>query len=402
MEKSRKDYKGSEMFRAVMRNGSNCSGWRRGSSGWYRVPTLVAVCCLLIYAASIQETEAVEPKSLADMEKRIEAASEINPAWGGPRSGPGGIPGMTIAIICEDLRNGGILGVAQGIQEAAEVIQWRVNVYDAGGTSAGRDKAAVEAQASAPDGVILVGADAKVMAPRLMPLAEQGVPMVGWHVGPMAGPMVDNPVAVNISTDPQEVARITALAAVVASGGRAGVVIFTDSNFEIAMAKANAMADVIRACKGCSLLEFKDVAISQSARIMPGVTRDLLARYGKRWTYTLAINDIYFDYAVPELFKAGEVARNLRFLSAGDGSSAAFMRIKAGTFQIGTVAEPLNAHGWQLVDELNRLLAHQPVSGYVIPVHLITPENIMHDGGPHLRYDPDNGYREIYRRIWKR
>jgi hypothetical protein len=57
-------------------------------------------------------------------------------------------------------------------------------------------------------------------------------------------------------------------------------------------------------------------------------------------------------------------------------------------FQTATAAEPLNLHGWQLVDELNRLLAHRPVSGYVAPVHLVTPENVGSDGGPRLRYRP--------------
>jgi ribose transport system substrate-binding protein len=32
----------------------------------------------------------------------------------------------------------------------------------------------------------------------------------------------------------------------------------------------------------------------------------------------------------------------------------------------------------------------------------VTPRNIMHDGGPRLQYDPENGYRETYRHIWKR
>ena len=226
--------------------------------------------------------------------------------------------------------------------------------------------------------------------------------MVGWHVGPKAGPMVSGPVAINISTDSQEVARITALAAVVMSGGQAGVVIFTDSNFKIAMAKADVMADVIKACKGCKLLEIQDVAISQSAQQVPTITRELLARYGERWTHALAINDIYFDYAVPELIKAGETARRIFLLSAGDGSPAAFMRIQTGTFQTATVAEPLNLHGWQLVDELNRLLARRQVSGYITPVHLVISQNVMYDGGQRLQYDPDNGYRDIYRSIWKR
>ena len=254
-----------------------------------------------------------------------------------------------------------------------------------------------------PDGVIIIGADAKAkFDAQLKPFVERGIPMVGWHVGPVAGLVANGPILMNVSTDPLNVARITAMAAVVESGGRAGVVVFTDSNFAIAKTKSNAMADVIRACAGCRLLEIRDVAISRNAELMPGVTKELLARYGTRWTYALAINDIYFDYAAPELTKAGRPSNALSMLSAGDGSDAAFLRIQAGTFQTGTVAEPLNLDGWQLVDELNRLLSHQPVTGYVAPVHLVTAKNIAFDGGPQMRYDPDNGYRDIYRRIWKR
>jgi ribose transport system substrate-binding protein len=307
-----------------------------------------------------------------------------------------------VAIISDDLRNGGILGVAQGVQEAAGVLKWNVKVFDAGGTAAGRQKASGDALAARPDGLILVGVDAQAMQPMLAPFAKQGVPMVGWHVSSTAGPVANSPVAMNVSTNPLDVARVTAMSAVTSAKGPIGVVIFTDSNFEIAMAKANAMADVIRACKDCKLLEIKDVAISRNAELMPGVTRDLLTHYGTQWTHALAINDIYFDFAVPELIKAGQAGRKISLLSAGDGSSAAFMRIQSKTFQNATVAEPLNLHGWQLVDELNRLFMHQPVSGYVPSVHLVTSDNIAFDGGPHLRYDPDNGYRDVYRRIWKR
>lgn len=340
--------------------------------------------------------------SLDDMRQQVKAASVPSPPWNGPQTGVTATPGKTIAVICEDLRNGGILGVAWGVREAAAAIGWQVKVFDAGGTAAGRARAGAEAMADSPDGVILNGADARVMHAQLEPFAERSIPVVGWHVGPAAGLLPDSPVAINVSTDPLEVAGLTAMAAVVAAGGRAGVVIFTDSNFAIAMAKANKMAEVIRSCPDCTLLEIRDVAISDSAREMPAVTRELLARYGDRWTHGLAINDIYFDYAVPEFILAGDAARHISFMSAGDGSSAAFLRIQSGTFQTCTVAEPLNAHGWQLVDELNRLLHHQPVSGYVTPVHLVTPGNILQDGGPRLGYDPDNGYREVYRRIWGR
>jgi ribose transport system substrate-binding protein len=276
------------------------------------------------------------------MRRQVQAASVASPPWTGPQQGPTAAAGKTIAIISEDLRNGGVLGVAQGVQEAAQVLGWEVRVFDAGGTAGGRRRAAAEALDADPDGAVLDGADARAMQPWLAPFAERGIPVVGWHVGPVAGAIATGPVAMNVSTDPVEVARIAAMAAIVAASGRAGVVIFTDSNFEIAMAKARAMAELVRSCADCTLLETRDIPISGSGQAVPEATRGLLARHGERWTHGLAINDIYFDRAVPELILAGPEAQHISLLSAGDGSNAAFLRIQSGTFQAGTVAEPLH------------------------------------------------------------
>jgi ribose transport system substrate-binding protein len=280
-------------------------------------------------------------------------------------------------------------------------IGWKVRIVDAGGTPAGRRRAAAEALAAKPDGLVLCGSDAKELEPILRTASPHMPPLVGWHAGPQPGAIAGTSVAMNVTTDPIAVARTTALAAVAQSGGKAGVVVFTDSRFAIATAKAQAMAQVIRQCSGCKLLEVKDVAISESAARMPGVTEGLLAAYGSRWTHALAINDIYFDYAVPTLIKAARPASAMSLLSAGDGSASAFMRIRAGTYQTGTVAEPLNMQGWQVVDELNRLLAGQPVSGFVPPVHLVSGGNVTAEGGLRFVYDPENGYRNAYLRIWK-
>lgn len=340
--------------------------------------------------------------SLAETQLIIAKATLHGVPWTGPESGPPAQPGKSIAFISEDLRNGGILGVAQGVREAVRTMGWTLKIFDAGGTSAGRLTAFERAIASKPDGLILCGADAQNSKPELARIASRGIPIVAWHAGSTPGPIAGTPVAMNVTTDPVEVARVTALGAVAQSNGHAGVVILTDSRFEIAVTKSNVMADIIRACKGCTLLEVRDVAISESAEKMPAITKALLARYGKRWTDALAINDIYFDYAAPALTKAGVPSSGLSLLSAGDGSATAFLRIQAKTYQTGTVAEPLNQQGWQLVDELNRLFAGQPVSGFVAPVHLVNADNIAFDGGERFQYDPENGYRDIYRRIWKR
>ncbi|MDR6447336.1 ribose transport system substrate-binding protein [Paraburkholderia terricola] len=339
---------------------------------------------------------------LEEAKRVVEAATQPAAPWNGPRKGPRAQAGKYIAVVAEDLRNGGILGVVDGVLEAAKAIGWSVKIFDSGGTPNLRLKMLANGLASRPDGLIIVGGDARALLPGLQPFAERGIPIVGWHVAAQAGPVPGTPVAMNVSTDPLEVARVTALAAIAQSGGHAGAVVFTDTNFEVAQGKADAMAAVVRACGGCTLLEVRDVAISRNQELMPGTTRALLAHYGKRWTHALAINDIYFDYAAPVLTQAGISNAAMVMLSAGDGSESAFLRIRTGTFQIGTVAEPLNLHGWQLIDEMNRLLAREAVTGYVFPVHLVTADNIAADGGDRLIYDPANGYRDIYRRIWQR
>ncbi|WP_206955902.1 substrate-binding domain-containing protein [Trinickia acidisoli] len=339
---------------------------------------------------------------LAEAKRVVDAAEQPAASWNGPRAGPRAESGKHVAVVAEDLRNGGILGVVDGVLEAAKAIGWSVKIFDAGGSPDLRFKMLANALAGHPDGLIVVGGDAHVLLPGLRPFAERGIPIVGWHVAAKVGPVPGTPVAMNVSTDPLEVARVTALAAIVQSGGHAGVIIFTDSNFRVAQDKADEMAAVIRACSGCTLLGVRDVAISRCEELMPGTTRALLTQYGKRWTYALAINDIYFDYAVPVLTEAGIPNGAIAMLSAGDGSESAFLRIRTGTFQTATVAEPLNLHGWQLIDEMNRLFAGESVTGYVFPVHLVMAGNVGADGGDRLLYDPANGYRDIYRHIWQR
>jgi ribose transport system substrate-binding protein len=369
----------------------------RGHSIRIAVPAIALGLLLMLVAGAAAAADPVDAARQA-----VDSAASRSPPWTGPTTGPAAEPGKTVVVLAEDLRNGGVLGVAQGIREAAHAIDWKVRIVDAGGTPAGRRRAVTEALAARPDGLVLCGSDAHELEPLLRAAASRLPPVVGWHAGPAPGAIAGTSVAMNVSTDPIAVARTTALAAVAQSGGKAGVVVFTDSRFAIATAKAEAMAEVIRRCSGCTLLAVRDVPISESPARVPAVTRELLAAHGARWTHALAINDIYFDYAVPVLIEAGLPTGAISLLSAGDGSATAFVRIRSGTYQTGTVAEPLNLQGWQVVDELNRLFAGQPVSGFVAPVHLVSGQNVVSDGGSRFVYDPENGYREVYLRIWKK
>lgn len=366
----------------------------------------LAVVTLTLAACGQGKTQApssegtTSPAFMAEAKAIVNKAMAPQSVWTGPKDGPVAQKGKTIVFVASDMKNGGILGVYDGVKEAAQAIGWNLRSVDGQGSVAGRTAALSQALALKPDGIVLGGFDAKEQAVSIATAREHGVPVVGWHAAPKAGP-VDG-MFTNISTDAMDVARAAAMYAVVQSGGKAGVVIFTDSAYSIAIAKSDAMASVIRRCGGCTLLAVEDTPLDQTSSRMPQLVTSLLQRHGAKWSYALGINDLYFDFMGPTLASySGSDKGGLSGISAGDGSIAAFDRIRKNSYQAATVAEPLTLQGWQAVDELNRAMAGQKPSGYATPVHLVVNSNIKFDGGARNVFDPDNGYRDAYRAIWK-
>lgn len=324
--------------------------------------------------------------------------------WTGPTTGPTAQGRRLVVYVSSDQRNGGPQGAGDGAQEAAKAIGWDFRILDGQGSVQGRTTALNQAIALKPDAIILGNVDALEQAPVIQKAAMLGIKLVGWHVGPAPGPVSDSPVITNVTTDPREVARAAALYAVVDSNGTASVILFKDSITTISTAKTNAAAEVIEGCAGCRVMAIEDTPMGDLANRMPSLTTSLLTKYGKAWTYSIAVNDLYFDFSAPSLQSAGVNAANgyPRQISSGDGSVTAFQRIRQHRYQIGTVAEPLHLQGWMCIDELNRAFAGQPPSGFVPPPHLFIASNLDRDGGPNNFYEPENGYKDIYRKIWGR
>jgi ribose transport system substrate-binding protein len=324
-------------------------------------------------------------------------------AWTGPTTGPKAQGKKLVIYVSTDQRNGGAQGAGDGAAEAAKALGWDFRILDGQGSVPARTSAMTQAIALKPNAIILGGVDAKEQQPVVEQADAEGIKIVGWHAGPQAGKVEGIPqVFYNVTTDPLEVAKASGLYAVVDSGGKAGVVLFTDSIYAIATAKTNAEKAALEGCSGCKVLSVEDTPIGDLANRMGQLTTSLLSKYGKAWTYSIAVNDLYFDFSAPSLVAANiEPASGYpRQISAGDGSVPAFQRIKQKQYQIATVAEPLHLQGWQLADELNRAFAGEQPSGYVPPVHLFTPDNIDKDGGAENIFDPGNGYKDQYKKIW--
>ena len=320
-------------------------------------------------------------------------------AFDGPASGPTAAEGKTIVVLAGDLKNGGILGVTTGVEEAAVKIGWTVRVLDGAGSVQGRTAAFGQAMALQPDGIVINGFDAVEQQAALETVAGAKIPMVSWHSGPKIGCEAPGGIFANVSTDAMTVSESAAKWAIDDAGGKPGAVIFTDSTYQIAIDKADRIKETIEKMGG-TVLEYVDTPIADTSNRMGPLTTNLLQKYGAKWTHVLAINDIYFDFMGPALAAAGIGGDGSpKAVAAGDGSESAFQRIRTGQYQSITVAEPLNLQGWQLVDELNRAISGAACSGYITAPAVVTAEGLATMGDSN-QFDPDNGYREAYAKIW--
>lgn len=334
--------------------------------------------------------------SLTESKRVIEEATRPETQWGGPVSGPRTTPGKRLVFVASDMRNGGVKGVAEGVAEAVKKIDWHVQYIDARGSSSGQTSALIKAIGLKPDGIILGGIDASSHKAQLKLAKKRGINIVGWHVADTAKMPADSTVFTNITTDGTKVAEAAAHFAIDDSMGQARVVIFTDNNFSIARLKAQKMAELIEACGGCKLLETRNIPLGDTELRMSSEMAGLMDKYDYNITHFLAINDLYFDFALPSPDANALRPKNI---SAGDGSREAYRRIRANGFQVATVPEPLYMQGWQIIDEINRSFNHYPSSDYVAKVKLITRENIQTIGNNNI-YDPENQYRKKYLDIW--
>jgi ribose transport system substrate-binding protein len=249
-----------------------------------------------------------------------------------------------------------------------------------------------------PAGIIINGFDAMEQQAAIEGIKAANIPMVAWHSGPQIGCDIPNGIFANVSTDAMTVSE-TAAKWAMEGGTDMGAIIFTDSTYEIAIAKADRIKETIESMGG-TVLEYVDTPIADTSARMGPLTTSLLQKYGDKWTHSLAINDLYFDFMGPALAAAGiDGKSNPLAGSAGDGSEAAFQRIRTGQYQAITVAEPLNLQGWQMVDEMNRAVQGEACSGYITAPALVTEAGLAASGDSNS-FDPQNGYREAYSAIW--
>ena len=361
--------------------------------------SIIKMAATLLAATVIWVTPAFAADTISEVRERVESFSARKNTWGGPIDGPKAINDKTIAVLFANSAEAS--KVITGIKEAAAIIGWDIREFASTGSAATRESALSQVLELKPDGIIIGGFDDVLASEGLAKAVETGIPIVAWHSALLAEPDDNSGIFAHVATDASIMASAAAQWAFVHGRGKPGVIIFTDSTNPIASAKADLIQAQIENL-GATVLETVDIPLDDAPTQVRAQTPLLLDKYAKQWTYSIAVNDRYFDTIGYALAAAGIKGSGFpQSVGAGGGVPSAYQRIRAGLYQAATVAKPLNLQGWQLVDELNRALNGEAPSGYQTTVHLATTDNIGSDGGDLDQFDPQNGYREQYRKIWQ-
>lgn len=336
-------------------------------------------------------------EALDEAKTAVAAATEASPEWAGPTTGPKAQPGKSVIYVAADLTNPGVAAVGDGVKEAAATIGWKSRTIDGQGSPSGQQSAFSQALTLNPDGIVIGGFDPLTTQKQLDDANSAGIPVLGWHAVGSPGPSDSPELFNNITTKVEDVAKISAQWIIADSEGAAGVVIFTDASIPFAKGKSDTIEADLGECSTVEVLTTENIPIPDAASRTPQAVSTLLGEFDKKWTHSVAINDLYYDNAAPALRAAGRQGDGAPYnVGAGDGSAAAFDRIRSGQFQAATVPEPLNEQGWQIIDEMNRAVAGEPATDYYAPVH-VTDSTNAEDGD---LYDPANGYQDVYKKIW--
>ncbi len=358
--------------------------------------TLTLAVCAVSYV-SAQENPM---QFLSKANAKVARAAALKNRWEGPTTGPKLQKKKKIVMISLDMNDAGVSTIYSGLREASAAAGWEVLYIDCRGQCSTTGTLIKQALDMKADGIVLAGVDATTQSKGFAAAAAAKVPVVGWHASVKQG--ASEGLFTNIASNPKEVAQVAALYTVVEANNKAGVVVFTDSRNPYLLAKSTAILETIKQCEGCKLLGVEDVALHEARSKLKPAIENLVKRHGNKWTHAIGVNDYYFDLIetppIASLLEKNKVVG----ISAGDGSSTAYKRIRSNGVQVGTTPEPLTMHAWQLVDELNRAFSGVEPSGMVSPVHLVTAQNIAYDGGNKNTFEPSNDFRSQYQKYWNK
>lgn len=331
----------------------------------------------------------------------IKKLSDPATTFSGPTTGPKTSPGKTIILIT-------LLGVESGPTFAAFLkavcakVGWNLKVIDQGFDLSKWTTILDQAIALKPDGIIAT-MDPSTIAPQLDEMKSQKITFLDYDNAEKPGVDTRYPEMFSAINSPAaEMAQAKAAWGIVQSDGKARWINAGSTAAGIVGVKTTAAEAYWKTCTTCTELTnyaTGDSTLQQVASASALMT-SWISKYGTTPPiYVSVFSDVAITNLVPALTSANVAPTGVVMMGDG-GYPDAYQRIRNGTYQTMTLAEPLDEYAYWTVDEFNRSFNNVPADGYAPQPLLVNKQNIDQYGGDKNAYTPPYAYAAAYEKIW--
>jgi ribose transport system substrate-binding protein len=267
---------------------------------------------------------------------------------------------------------GGCVLNGEGMTQAAKALGWKsISITPTTGTPQEVNADIIKLIDDGANAITWVGFPRAVLKPALAAAAAKHIPMVSYRADDIP---VDSSLDVPIGTvsHPEEIlGEQAAWWIILNSGAKANIVMETDNEFTTGQLVDKGFEQVLAMCPGCHILAQKDITAASESTVAAGETVTLLGRYPQT-NYVFAPFDSRAPYMVQGVREA-QRENNVTVVSSDTDSSQKLLTEGKPVYVSNSLPEIWG--GWATVDQLLRLMAHQPLVPHPLPVLWRTAAN---------------------------
>lgn len=338
--------------------------------------------------------------ALANAKAQVAKYYDSPTVWHGPSSSPPPKQGARIAIISANQATLGTAIVAKDMQAGAALLGWKTTVFDGKGNPSDQLQAVESAVNSHYDGIILDIVDTRVIQEGVNAAAAAHIPMI------TLGDLVNEPASMpDVSHDWVLAGQLAAYYMIAHSpNGAANILVLADLEFPaVSLGEYKGIMSVLKDKTLCPNCKFT-VKQFQSANIATQPASLTVAAIQSDPT----INWVWCYDACMQQVSTGVTASGIKTIAHGvgmNGNPPNLDLIKSkNQFQVALIANPYPMGSWATLDNLNRILNHQPLFDWSkgLPLRIIDTGNI--DSVPAVNFktgwDGELPFEQHFKTLW--
>jgi ribose transport system substrate-binding protein len=351
-----------------------------------------------------QSAGAVDPHFWSATRVSVEALKAPNTLLP-PTSGPQAVPDKRIAIITITLAEAAAKRETVAIAKAAAAIGWKSTTYDGQGSATIADQKFAQAIATRPDAIALVALDKNTVGAYLAQAQAANIPVACSSCWDLSAANTRGAFA-DVEPDLSKLygmGMAQTQYAYLATGGQPRFLVMTDPALSNLAARRKGFDDFMKQCLAahgaCKIVALRNFQVGNATTTLASDAASLALAHPSFNVFWVA-----YDFAALNVLnglrQAGLADPSKSFMVSSNGDGASLQLIEADGYQKCTVAIAWSWVGWAIVDNLNRIFAHQQLANENVPIRLFDKSNAGQ--AQNGAWDGDVNYRAAYIRSWHR